>query len=98
MSHAQQVVYDLESLVFGGEVDGGDGADLGELGGGVVCGPGSVTSAGLGSRQETAPTFEEREDRYDARRGDIDDQLILPNGELLDILGETAHEPGPVSV
>lgn len=37
MSHAQQVVHDLESLVFGGEVDGGDGADLGEFGSCVVC-------------------------------------------------------------
>jgi hypothetical protein len=33
---AEQVVDDLEPLVAGGEVDGSDGADLGELGGGVV--------------------------------------------------------------
>lgn len=36
MSHAEQVVYDLEALVLGGEVDCSDGADLGELGGCVV--------------------------------------------------------------
>lgn len=37
MSHAQEVVDDLEALVTGGEIAGGDVADLGELGGGVVC-------------------------------------------------------------
>lgn len=36
MSHAQQVVDNLESLVSGGEVDTGNRADLSELGGRVV--------------------------------------------------------------
>jgi hypothetical protein len=36
VAHAEQVVDDLEALVAGGEVDGSDVADLGELGGGVV--------------------------------------------------------------
>ena len=36
VAHAEEVVDDLEALVAGGEVDGRDGADLGELGGRVV--------------------------------------------------------------
>jgi len=36
VAHTEQVVDDLEALVTGGEVDGGDIADLGELGRGVV--------------------------------------------------------------
>lgn len=38
MPDAEQVVDDLEPLVAGGEVDGGDVAQLGEFGGGVVWG------------------------------------------------------------
>jgi hypothetical protein len=36
VADTKQVVDDLEPLVAGGEVDGGDVADLGELGGSVV--------------------------------------------------------------
>lgn len=36
VANGEQVVDDLEALVAGGVVDGGDVADLGELGGGVV--------------------------------------------------------------
>lgn len=36
MADGEQVVDDFEALVAGGVVDGGDVADLGELGGGVV--------------------------------------------------------------
>lgn len=36
MADREQVVDDLEALVSRGEIDGGDVADLRELGGGVV--------------------------------------------------------------
>jgi hypothetical protein len=38
VAHAEEVVDHLEALILGREVDGGDVADLRELGGGVVCG------------------------------------------------------------
>lgn len=98
MSHTQQVVYDLESGVLGGEVDCGDGADLGELGSCVVCRVGSVVSRGSRGMQSTSLTFEEREDGYHASRGDVDNQLILPDRELLDVLGQAAHEPRAIAV
>lgn len=37
VANAKEVVDNLEPLVAGREVDGGDVADLGELGGSVVC-------------------------------------------------------------
>lgn len=36
VANAKEIVDDFEALVAGGEVDGRDGADLSELGGGVV--------------------------------------------------------------
>ena len=36
--------------------------------------------------------FEECEDRNDPLRTDVDAKLILPDGELLDVLRQTGHE------
>merc|ERR1711977_278396 len=68
----QHVVDDLETLVAGRVVYGGDVGDLGELGGGVV--------------------FEEGEGGDDAGGRDVDGELILPNGELLDVFGQTGQQ------
>ena len=35
---------------------------------------------------------EESEDGDDARRGDVDDQFVLPDRELLDVLWQTGHQ------
>lgn len=43
-------------------------------------------------------TLEEGEDGQDARGVDVDGQLVLPHRELLDVLGQAAHQPGAVSV
>jgi hypothetical protein len=61
VTDGQHVVDDLEALVLGGVVDGGDVGDLGVLGGCVV--------------------LEEGEDGEDTGRGDVDGDLILPDGE-----------------
>jgi len=44
------------------------------------------------------PTLKKREDWNDACWRDVDDQLVLPHGELLDVFGEAAHEPGAVAM
>lgn len=45
-----------------------------------------------------AHTLEEGEDRYDAGWANVDGELVLPDRELLDVLGQAAHHPGPVAV
>ena len=42
--------------------------------------------------------FEKMEDRKDARGWDIDDQLVLPYGELLDVFGQAGKKVLPISV
>ena len=42
--------------------------------------------------------FEEGNDRNDARRWDIDCELVFPDGELLDVFWETGEEILPVGV
>lgn len=58
----------------------------------VLCGKvhgGDVCDHGVfGSRV----VFQESEDGDDTRRCDVDAQLILPDGELLDVLGKSRHE------
>lgn len=61
VSDGEHVVDNLEALVLGGVVDGGDVGDLGVLGGRVV--------------------LEEVEDREDTTWGDVDGELVLPDGE-----------------
>ena len=36
--------------------------------------------------------FEERKDGDDGRRGNADGELVFPDGELLDVFGQTGHE------
>lgn len=43
-------------------------------------------------------TFQEAEDRVDTRGGDIDGEFVLPDGELLDVLGQSTHQPGTITV
>lgn len=43
-------------------------------------------------------TLEEVEDGDDARGGNVDGELVLPDGELLDVLGHAAHQPRAVAV
>lgn len=43
-------------------------------------------------------TLEEGEDRNDARRGNVDGELVLPDRELLDVFGKAAHHPSAVLV
>lgn len=43
-------------------------------------------------------TLQEGEDGYDSGRRDVDNELVFPEGELLDVLGEAGHEPGAVAV
>ena len=100
--HAQQVVDDLKAHLARGEVDSGDIADLGELGIGIVCGEGSATYYIPNSRPNDPPqdelTLEERENGDDASGADVDGKFVLPDGELLDVLGQAAHEPRAVLV
>ena len=72
MADAKHVVDNLEALVLGGVVYGGDIGDLCILGGGVE--------------------FEEGERGEDAGGGDVDGQLVLPDGKLLHVFGQTRHE------
>lgn len=100
VAHTQQIVDNLEPLVSGGEIAGGNSANLGELGSSVVCFLRLVTSSAgaetLG--RVSSHTLEERKNGNDARRRDVDDKLILPHGELLDVLGHAAHQPRAVAV
>lgn len=43
-------------------------------------------------------TLEEGEDGNDSRGRDVDGELVLPDGDLLDILGQAAHDPRAVFV
>ena len=43
-------------------------------------------------------TLEEREDGDNAGGADIDGQLVLPDRELLDVLGQASHKPRAVLV
>lgn len=43
-------------------------------------------------------TLEKRYHRNDTRRRDVDGKLILPNGELLYVFGQAAHQPCAVSM
>ena len=61
VADGEHVVDNLEALVLGGVVDGGDVGDLGVFGGRVV--------------------LEEGEDGNDAGRGNVDGELVLPDGE-----------------
>lgn len=96
VADTEQVVDNLEPLVARGEVDGGDGAALGKLGRSVVWE--RSASGRKAARAGGHLTLEERKDRDGAGRADVDGQFVLPDGELLDVFGETAHDPGAVLV
>jgi len=72
VSYAQQVVDNLESLLFCRIIDASYVGDLCVFRCGVV--------------------LEECEDRYDAGWWDVDAELVLPDRELLNVLGHTCHE------
>jgi hypothetical protein len=61
VADGEHVVNNLETLVLGGVVDGGDVGNLSVLGGSVV--------------------LQEVEDGEDTRRGNVDGELVLPDGE-----------------
>lgn len=64
------------------------------------CGDGSaicLTATGEGNPQGQL-TFEERKDGNDTRGADVDGQFVLPDGKLLDVFGETAHDPRAILV
>lgn len=44
------------------------------------------------------PTLQEREDGDNTRWADVDGQFVLPHRELLDVLGQAAHQPRAVPV
>lgn len=44
------------------------------------------------------PTLEKRKDGNDTGRGDVDGKLVLPDRKLLDVLRQTSHYPGTVTV
>jgi hypothetical protein len=95
VADAEEVVDNLEALVASREVDGGDVADLGELGRSVVC---SGLARLLTTMIEAPLTLEERKHGNDAGGANVDGQFILPDRELLDVLGQAAHEPRAVLV
>ena len=72
MADREQIVDNLETLVAGWVVDGGDVGDAGEFGCGVV--------------------LEEAEGGDNTGGRDVDGELVLPHGELLDVLGQTRHQ------
>lgn len=47
---------------------------------------------------QLTPTLEETKDGDDARGRDVDGELVLPDGELLNIFGQAPHDPGSVLV
>jgi len=58
---------------------------------------GSSNCADLGELSSSV-VLEEAEDRVDTRGRDVDGEFVLPDGELLDVLGKAAHQPGTITV
>lgn len=50
------------------------------------------------SASSSSLTLEKGKDWYHTRGRNVDGQLVLPHGELLNVLGQAAHQPGAVSV
>jgi hypothetical protein len=94
VSDGEEVVDDLETVLAGGVVGGSDGADLGEFGSGVVL----EELVGISEAISPVLTLQEGEDGDDTRRRDVDGEFILPDRELLNVFGETAHQPSSVSM
>jgi hypothetical protein len=91
----EQIVDDLEAVFACREIGTCDSAELGKLGGGIVW---ERLESCVGNLMTWIPTLQEFEDGDDARGGNVDGEFILPDGELLDVLGQASHYPGTVAV
>jgi len=90
----EKVVDNFESVFARGVIGSSNCADLGELSSSVVCQVLVNILPSIGA----ILTLEEAEDRVDTRGRNVDGEFVLPDGELLDVLGKAAHQPGTITV